>query len=220
MNLVNPRFEGTFPTPEEYTFAKKSPQEQRENVAHWAALPSEYLTEFQRQQVGYDISDDQQAAVTKYVNYYADKSSEMKQYEFEHNISTSSSAHDNLKAYLGQLAQDKAKELGVTDEVASMNAPIYQKVGDALDLHGTPGWNKALELRQTVIDNLHAQGYVPDSTTVQGVKAREHMTEQLDALRKKDPHLDAALTTIANGVGHTNHYELTNYLFFDMTFNP
>ncbi|HEX5915628.1 MAG TPA: hypothetical protein VFY54_21200, partial [Rubrobacter sp.] len=52
VNKQHPEW-GEFPSPEEYVFAKLDPEDQERSVTEWATLPVYFLTQFQREQIGY-----------------------------------------------------------------------------------------------------------------------------------------------------------------------
>jgi hypothetical protein len=217
----NPEFEGTFPSPEEYVFAKKTPKEQTQAIAHWAYLPGDYLTEFQREQVGYDIPKDKQAEVTRWANLYARMNHSLDVYEEQHGITSSMTAHDDNLALRDRFAAEKAAELGISDVVKQFNAPAYVRVGNALDLgQRTERWGAIRDDVSFVESNLaqarSGDGVSAAGNTVEAVKMREVFAARVEWYRKKDPALDTALTEIAASIGETNHDKFYDKFFFDV----
>jgi hypothetical protein len=207
------------PTPEEYVFAKKTPEEQQQTVAKWASLPGTYLTAFQRRQVGYEGDD---KALTKYANYSAWLNTQMRDYATKAGITVNTTAWDDLTARRDQFLARKADVLKVTDTVKAYNAPTYVRVGKAMDLNGTPGWDKVTTLTHQADVWLSSvrggDGVSPAGSTVEAEQTRTQFGKLVEGYRQNDPQLDAALTQIGVAVGKTNHYDLYDYLFFDKFF--
>jgi hypothetical protein len=207
------------PTPESYVFAKKTPHEQQQTVAKWAALPGTWLTAFQRRQVGYKGDD---TAVTKYANYAAFTTRQMHIYMTEHDVGPGTTAEDDLKAQQDQFLADKAKELGVEDAVHEMNAPTYVRIGHALNVNDEPGWKKLVDWRNQAESYLAAarggDGLSLAGNTVEAIRVRKIFFEHAEELRQNDPALDSVLNQIAVGLDEPTNSGLYDNLFFDITF--
>ncbi len=208
------------PTPEEYSFAKKTPAQQRQVVAKWAgALDGTWLTAFQRRQVGYEGQD---KAVTEYSNYSSNLNARMRQFANDHGIAVNTTAWDDLTKQRDQFLAHRAETLGVTDTVKEMNAPTYTRVGRALDLTGNNGWDRLVTDVHT-INRIAAglrggDGVSMAGSTVEAQSLRDQFFKYAEDARQTDPALDKALNDIAVGLGKTTDTDLYDLLFFDKTF--
>jgi hypothetical protein len=207
---------GEFPSPEMYSWALKSPKDQDRLRAKWAANPADWLTEFQRDQVNYDIPKELQGKVSKWADFVAKTDHDIRVYKDQNDI------HDNtLEDIALKEARDKsivaqAEKLGVSKEVAKFYAPSYERVGNALGLSKkAPSWDLLTQATGIITSYLNAQEISPKGDTAK--PSRELLVQVIEALPKDDPVHDA-LHEIGLAVEKTNIYDLVDYLFFDMTY--
>lgn len=208
---------GTYPSPEEYSWSQKDPKDQARLSAKWATLKPQWLTEFQRNQAGYDIPQDDQAAVTKWAAYAN------KQHNFrlvaEHDLHINDNtlaqiANEELEA---QRIAKYAKKLGITDVIAQFDAPTYERVGEAMNLaNTTENWDKVVREAKWARAWLSSQDI--GFTGGDAMPTRERFAKQIQPFIAADPALAAALTEIGAALEKTNIYDLYNYLFFDKYF--
>jgi len=223
---------GTFPSPEAYSWSQKSPKDQDRLKARWVLEPAEWLTEFQRGVVGYDIPADKQDAVTKWADYQAALDHEMGVMERKYGITSSETAHSENLARMDALLAARAKKLGITEEVKQFDAPFTARVDHALDLTErtnrivVPTWAdpsgrmnswKFLSLSaKSAMQQLEAMEIDPQGDNA--IPTRELFTKFVIDARKQDSVLDDALTEIGLAIEKPNVYDLVDYLFFEKTF--
>jgi hypothetical protein len=218
-----------------YSWSQKSEKEQRRLIADWATKPADWLTEFQRGQAGYDIPQEEQSKINKWSDYQARLDHQMRVYEEAHGIlSSSSSEHIANKKLMETLVARRAEKLGITDTIAQFDAPLYQRVGSALDLANhtndiqiDPSIVPAGHMNSwTYVEHLTkwANQYLKQSDIdPQGDYAKptqELFAKLVNEARKQDDALNQELNEIGTAVGQDNVYHLYRYLFFDVTYNP
>jgi hypothetical protein len=202
-----------FPSPEEYQWSRWNPKEQRSKVAHWAALNPMYLTEFQREQVGYSIPNDEQNKVDKLQDFASKVEAAYTRYGHENGFTAESRAIADRYIY------DRAKELNLNPAyVQEIQQPKYRRIGDALNAdERTATWESMVHFAD--ITNR----YIEDSDYGDKTANRERVFDQfIDAVNKaavNDPALNALLEEIIQGVGpsveSTDPSDVLLYVFFD-----
>jgi hypothetical protein len=202
-----------FPTPEEYQFSRWNPREQRSKVADWAALNPMYLTEFQREQVGYTIAPEDQEKANKLATF-------------------SSKVYDRIDNYADQYGREPTEdemqkganvinkfgsELGLDAYLDEVNRPAYKRVTDALNLNErSPAWKSLV----TAADAINK--YVEDSDYGDKKWNREYyfdwFVKQVDHAASNDKVLSEVLSEVQDGlegaVGNQAGGDFLRYLFF------
>ena len=202
-----------FPSPEEYAFNLRTPEEQDQKVASWATLPAVYLTQFQREQVGYSLKPKQQDKADKLATY-AFKAKMAQQEWLARNNKTSD--EDATKIYETAVAS-YASELGLSKYWAETQRPEYVKMGKALDLGSrTNSWNIISKWATDLNAQITAAGYSPSSTTgAMQQWAYAWFINNVSALH--DPELDDILASLGTALSGDNALapeQLLKKLFF------
>ncbi len=212
---------GSFPSPEAYYFAKLDEGAQRRQVTHWADLPAEFLTAFQREQVGYSIPKGKQDAADKLADLAAEKSLALNKYVEAHQTSYSSLAVIAMQKKDDQELANKAKELGLAKYWKQAQAPEYQRIDMA---HGyskdNPSFDYVAGWADRLITAWDRAGVNLGGTTAEAKSVHIWMADQVRELRRQDQNFDSIMLDLSYALGDDGHPlgpdELVVKLFFDV----
>lgn len=212
---------GEFPSPEEYVFAKLSPKDQELQIGQWAALPAHFLTEFQREQVGYDIPEGRQKEASELANYITTERYDLKKWAAQNDIYPSSTAYADREAKMEKGFADRAEELGLDAYWKQMNRPTYERVGEALNLDArSPLWTWAAEQAANLRAQIEAEDYSPGGTSDIAKRAHTWLANNIEKVRGRHPEFDALLTELQDLMGEEGQPltsdDLVLKLFFDV----
>jgi hypothetical protein len=226
VNADHPEW-GEFAPPEEYAFLKLTSEDQQREVAGWADLPAYFLTEFQREQVGYSIPENKQGDASVLANYITRNEIKFDRSIDRYNISTASTTYEINRRVFDQAYADKAKELGLTDYWREANAPEYERLGNALNLtEQTQTWalaeKKARELTNRIETTEYATGqfYSAAGSSETAERSRAAMSSAVRTWRKNDAAFDQIIGNLQIWMGEEGkpltQDELVDILFFNV----
>ncbi len=226
VNSANPEW-GEFPSPEEYVFMKLDPEDQERQVADWATLPAYFLTEFQREQVGYDIPEGKQKAASKLADFVTENEIEFDKALIKYDISTASDAYEINRANYDAAYAQRAEKLGLADYWRQQNLPEYKRLGQALDLGSrSPTWAVASKAADQAIRQIETTEYATgefysrrgDSDLA--VRLRRQFAGRIRAWRRDDGVFDQIMTDLSIWLADEGQQlgdeDLVDILFFDV----
>jgi len=217
---------GEFPSPEEYTFAGLNENEQEQEVTNWASLPATFLTQFQREQVGYAIED--QGAANTLANYVTRNEIKFDKQTDRYDINPGTEAYDINRQTFDKAYVKKAEELGLGQYWKQSNAPIYTRIGRALNLNDrTATWGlavKAAERTMQEIENTKSpstgQFYSAKGDSDVAKTQRAQFANLIRRWKENDPAfrevMDNLSVSLADEGQVLGDEDLVDILFFDV----
>jgi hypothetical protein len=202
-NPSHPKW-GVFPSPEEYVFLRLGPRDREQQVAEWANLPATFLTEFQREKVGYSIPEGKQDEANKLASLITKGNYRFNKAVVQNDLSYSSTAVKNSREQFDQFYAQQAKKMGLDDYWKELNQPEYQRIGHALNLgERTGAWAWAADAVDELRKRVEDAGYSADAPfPTDIVKAYQKWTVDAFALvRKQDRKFDAILNELSVALG-------------------
>jgi len=214
---------GEFPSPEAYVFAKlqaKDPVAARQQVTEWAARPATWLTEFQREQVGYDIPEGKQDEASRLADLVTRGEYKMKKALVQAGISEQSLTGQAIEAALDNLYAERAKEWGVEDFWKQANEPEYRRIDDALGLSNRNAtWAGVARHADRLIEGIQEAGYSASgqAEAIRGLYV--YLRDEVARKRVNDSAFDDIMyelsVVMGDGTPMTND-DLVLKLFFDV----
>jgi hypothetical protein len=182
------------PTVEQVFWGNKSPEEQKAAVDGWTTRPLEWLTNFQRKKVGYDISKEGAA----FLDNYSTVQNLFYGYVNSQDLTPGSNDYERAQRRNDQLAAGMA----VTDEdkrlLALTKAAPFERL-DAQDFAaGNSSWDQAVNLARlstAYIEGKHlsVKGYSQDVS----MPAKIFFYQSINQARADDPAFDRALDDLS-----------------------
>ena len=171
------------PSAEEYFFGKKSPVEQQAAINTWASRPITWLSDFQRETVGYSIDSEDAKfldAVGKFDEWY---------YDQLQNISPTSKEHDAWEAWRLQRLSAMAVEAGGNaQELLDLQlAKPYTRITETGFGQDVPGWEELNRLAGYVNSSLVASGVSPRGFSEEAITLKSWFYVQLENMRRENP---------------------------------
>lgn len=208
----------TLPSPEEYQWAAWTPQEQEDHIAKWNSLPAEYLTEFQREQAGYNLSSKQQKQADGLANYAfrVDRAKD----KYIENGGNSDSAREISDKAVAQYAADH----GLKKYWAQANQPDYIKIGNALHLdERTADWTYLSNAATSYRAQIQAAGYEPSGNGLMAQQAYAYFLSAYHSMHSPEltkiiMNMSTALATSSDN-SQLDEDATVLRLFFDV-YNP
>ena len=149
----------TLPTPEEYAFWNRSSIEQQDAKIDWASTPVEWLTPFQREQVGIHAPKN----FDKFANWKSRKEQEFREkYDTDTTLWSSSSERVDARAALDREIEQRAKKMGVDHIYAINDQGTYNRIQEVLGFRNE-AWLAALDIVDDVRDKITRKGYRVDT---------------------------------------------------------
>jgi len=192
-----------FPGPEEYQWARLDDDEKWDRKAKWAVMPAEWLTSFQRQQVGYDIANPEAA------NRWADYSSERWQ-EYYRKEETTDEAQGRRDGDI----RDRAQQLGLGTFLHEASQPVYVRVGKALGITDQPGYRELSNLATSARAYLIGADYTPSGGSGEAKVVYDQYVKRARKFIEADPELEGILVRLED-VYDQQDADLLRYLFFE-----
>jgi hypothetical protein len=218
-NAEHPEW-GEFPPPEAYAFAKLSAPEQRQQVASWAAMKPEWLTRFQREQVGFDVPEGKQDEASKLASIMARKEAAFDRWLIEKDTTSTSTMAVEERKEIDRLIAEKAKDLGLADYYAQMQEPAFMRVGRALGLDSeTPLWGNVAHWATSMRRQIEEMGYSPGGASYPAEWSHRWLIDKVEQFRRNNDLFRVITDELAMALGEDGKplpvEDLTRALFFD-----
>jgi hypothetical protein len=154
-----------YPTPEEVSFGSRPPAEQQRALLNWASKPIAWLSDFQREQLGYETFPDENkffAGITKITDGFYD-------YVQKKDWYPSSTDYRNAEAAKDHQIQALAKKYGpqAVAALALSDAPPYVRLAEMGYGKDSKMWGNVISATEAVIANIQkpVPGY-PDGYSI------------------------------------------------------
>lgn len=179
------------PTAEQTSYDRLSPVEQTQAKYRWAQGKMEWMSPFQRTQLG--IGDAPNAI--KMWDTISQTELSLNNFIRTNNLAPSSKEARGLHDQVNAWEQSLAKYYGLSDEYALSKAPAYARVS-ALGLISSPAWKRIDQVANSAWAALKASGKGPTSKVGTIIVGR--FNTWLGAYRNYDPEVNQLLTEIQN----------------------
>lgn len=215
---------GEFRSPEELLFTKMSNKDQETQLTQWADLPPEFLTEFQREQVGYTVPEGKQDDANELARLVTMGNYRLKKWAGRNDVSPSSNVYKDAKKRFDDFYAQTARERGLGAFWKEMNAPAYERVGNALNLGArTEVWAWAVDSVDELRRRVEAAGYSPSGTSDLALSYHKWTAEAFRVVRRENAEFDRILNELSIALGEPGnsltHDDLVSTLFWD-DFDP
>jgi len=210
--------------PENYVFLKKNERDRRLQLAEWAALPPTYLTQFQREQMGYDLPEGKQEEANQLTDFVTEGERIFDEWLVKEDTTAISTAAVAYRKDMEAAYTEKARELGLGNYWASTKDPIYRRVTQALGLEDDPVWKWATDYADVLWQYIAKEGNVPGGSSDIAEWAQAKMIQAIRVVRADDEEsafnktlneLSVALSPDDNPLSDA---DLVRVLFFDKWF--
>ena len=185
--IVGP--DGTrYPTPEEVFYGNRTPAEQQTALNSWATKPLTWLSDFQREQLGYKTfkgEDKFLAGITKIEDdFYA--------WIDKHDISYSSLDYDAGLKRRDNMMTNLAQSYGPQAvEVLRLNqAPPYARLAEIGFGKGNDLWNKTVITAQSAARSIEGKGYSLRGYSQEALRWKTWLYGIITAKRAENPAYD------------------------------
>ena len=201
-NADHPEWGTDFPSPEMYVFSRLSPNLQERQITEWANLPATFLTEFQREQVGYDIPEGKQEDASRLVDLVTRGDAKLKKALVQAGISPADGRAVDVREALDTFYAQRAEKLGVSDFWQQANAPEYQRIDNALGLSAqSDTWASVAGLADRLITAIQRADYSPSGEAQAVIPLYVYMRDEVAAKRNNDPAFDQIMDRLAVALG-------------------
>jgi hypothetical protein len=217
-NEAPPKYKGqTVPSAEEVFFGNRTPQEQEAAKVGWTSRPVTWLSDFQRETVGYDISD----STAQFLNDVAEYDNQFYDYINTNEISPSSLEYEKLQQMRDQALASAAAQVGPEAEkyLALNEAQPFVRMSETGFGKDVATWQNAGGGAQYVIDQLQSQGLSEKGFSEEAVALKTWLYSTIENAREDDAAFDELLTELSYsfpmpGGGYRDGVVLYEAVFF------
>ena len=215
-NKPSPNYKGqAVPGIEEFFFGNKTSVEQEAAIYTWTSRPPTWLSDFQLEQVGFEITPQDRE--------FLNQASEFDEWFYneieERDISPSSDQYDQWLAWREQQFRKVAAEYG-SEELAELQ---FSTPAVRLDTQGfgaqVPEWEYSLSAANSVVESLEQSGLSPAGFSEQALAQKAWFYDGLERARQQNPELDQLFNDLSysfklDGGGFAAGVLLYERLFF------
>ena len=205
------------PTPEEFFFGNRSRKEQQVSLNTWASRPVAWLSDFQREQVGYNVTPEG----NKFLEDLTDFDRQFFDFIEQQDISSSSREYDALQVWRDQKLASMANEAGGdAPRLLELNeAAPYQRLNEMGFGQNVSSWGEVGSAAEYVTQQLEAEGLSPKGFSQEALVLKSWLYTSLENARNENDDLDKALDRLSysyplSGGGWRQGTVLYEALFF------
>lgn len=171
----------TFPTPEEFSWSNKTTDEQKEAQTRWATGKIEWLTRFQRKELGWD-----KPGADEFFSLVNQTNSSL--ISFGAKVGFSTKEYLNKKDEVEKGLKSAAVRFRVADLWARATQPPFQRLVDTG--FGGNAFRKLSAQMQMTWDYIDSQGFRPWGESELARQVRASVFRYVGQLRRADPEFD------------------------------
>lgn len=202
-----------FPSPEEFIYLAKTPQEQAAVRERWATRPPEWLSHFQRQTLGYQDAPNANA----FIDLVNSTDEAVKSLGLREGYG--SNAYADAKAQrLNELGK-RAAQLGLSQLWSQIQSPPYRRLMQS-GVTLAPGFGQLALRADFLWSDLRRQGVVPGGTSEASIAAQRQFFTEVQRFRAQNLAADKWFTQLEialapAGKAKRAKQDLYAALFFD-----
>lgn len=184
------------PTVEEVFFGNRTKEEREAAINTWTSRPISWLTDFQREKVGYEMSKE----VGDFFDTVAQVDIQFYDYINNNGISASSKEYDALQAARSEALMAAAEKVGpdAVRLLALSEGEPYERLRAVGYGEDVPAWNELTRSTDYIVRALEAEGLSPKGFSEEAIALKTWFYTTIQAAREADEKFDQFMVDLSH----------------------